>query len=151
MEKKATASPYMSPSLLTFNHLYKEYNMIYHDAAQKLNLSNSAFDILYSICELGDGCQQKDICAVNYLPKQTVHSSIRNLEKNGYVTLSPGKGRSMHINLTPRGRELLERTIYPVVAAENASFSNMSEAECQQLLTLHQKYIRALRAEINKL
>ena len=147
----SSVTPYMSSSLREYNRIYKEFNDLYHDAAQKLGLSNSAFDILYSICELGDGCLQKDICQASFIPKQTVHSSIRNLERDGYLTLSPGKGRSMHIFLTDSGKALVQRTIYPIVQMENEAFGKLSPEECAMMLKLDAKYICALRTELSKL
>lgn len=137
-------NPYISNPLKEFNRIYKKTNEIYHDIALRLGLSDSAFDILYSISELGDGCLQKDICNATYIPKQTIHSSIRQMEKSGYLTLSSGKGRSMHITLTDLGKSLLERTIYPVMQMEGEAFHCMTDEECQQMLALFGKYIQAL-------
>lgn len=137
-------TPYISNPLKEFNRIYKKTNEIYHDIALRLGLSDSAFDILYSISELGDGCLQKDICNATCIPKQTIHSSIRQMEKSGYLTLSSGKGRSMHITLTDLGKNLLERTIYPVMQMEGEAFHCMTDEECQQMLALFGKYIQAL-------
>ena len=137
-------NPYISNPLKEFNRIYKKTNEIYHDIALRLGLSDSAFDILYSISELGDGCLQKDICNATCIPKQTIHSSIRQMEKSGYLTLSSGKGRSMHITLTDIGKNLLERTIYPVMQMEGEAFHCMTDEECQQMLALFGKYIQAL-------
>lgn len=137
-------NPYISNPLKEFNRIYKKTNAIYHDIALRLGLSDSAFDILYSISELGDGCLQKDICNATCIPKQTIHSSIRQMEKSGYLTLSSGKGRSMHITLTDLGKNLLERTIYPVMQMEGEAFHCMTDEECQQMLALFGKYIQAL-------
>ena len=137
-------NPYISNPLKEFNRIYKKTNEIYHDIALRLGLSDSAFDILYSISELGDGCLQKDICNATCIPKQTIHSSIRQMEKSGYLTLSSGKGRSMHITLTDLGKNLLERTIYPVMQMEDEAFHCMTDEECQQMLALFGKYIQAL-------
>lgn len=137
-------NPYISNPLKEFNRIYKKANEIYHDIALRLGLSDSAFDILYSISELGDGCLQKDICNATCIPKQTIHSSIRQMEKSGYLTLSSGKGRSMHITLTDLGKRLLERTIYPVMQMEGEAFHCMTDEECQQMLALFGKYIQAL-------
>ena len=52
---------YMSRQLIEFNHIYKEFNDVYREAAAKVGLSLSGFDILYAICEMGDGCLQRDI------------------------------------------------------------------------------------------
>lgn len=137
-------NPYISNPLKEFNRIYKKTNEIYHDIALRLGLSDSAFDILYSISELGDGCLQKDICNATCIPKQTIHYSIRQMEKSGYLTLSSGKGRSMHITLTDLGKNLLERTIYPVMQMEGEAFHCMTDEECQQMLALFGKYIQAL-------
>lgn len=137
-------NPYISNPLKEFNRIYKKTNEIYHDIALRLGLSDSAFDILYSISELGDGCLQKDICNATCIPKQTIHSSIRQMEKSGYLTLSSVKGRSMHITLTDLGKNLLERTIYPVMQMEGEAFHCMTDEECQQMLALFGKYIQAL-------
>lgn len=136
--------PYINNPLKEFNRIYKKTNEIYHDIALRLGLSDSAFDILYSISELGDGCLQKDICNATCIPKQTIHSSIRQMETSGYLTLSSGKGRSMHITLTDLGKSLLERTIYPVMQMEGEAFHCMTDEECQQMLALFGKYIQAL-------
>ena len=61
-------NPYISNPLKEFNRIYKKTNEIYHDIALRLGLSDSAFDILYSISELGDGCLQKDICNATCIP-----------------------------------------------------------------------------------
>ena len=66
------------------------------------------------------------------------------METAGYLTLSSGKGRSMHINLTAAGQSLLENTIYPVMQMESEAFQCMSDKECRQMLALYRKYTLAL-------
>lgn len=105
----------MSPALSMFNHIYKEFNEIYHEVTLKMGLSDSAFDILYSIVDLGDGCSQSDICKYSCLSKQTVNSSIKKMASLNYLTFKPGKGRVMQIFLTDKGRQLLYKKIYPII------------------------------------
>lgn len=137
--------PSMGTYLAEFNRYYKELIEIYHDMALQTGLSDSAFDIFYYLCEYGDGCLQRDICASTCLPKQTIHSSIRNLEAEGYLTLARGKGRSMRISLTDAGRLLVQDTILPMVQLENEAFSCMTPDECRQMLALQNRYTAALR------
>lgn len=151
MKEQFSTIPYMSSNLREYNRIYKEVNDIYRDAAAKFGLSNSAFDILYTICEMGDGCLQRDVCNATFIPKQTVNSSIRKLEQSGYVTLSDGKGRSKHIHLTESGHTLLEETIFPIVKAENEAFTELSQEECELLLKLNSKYTVALREKFSRL
>ena len=134
---------YMSRQLIELNHIYKEFNDVYREAATKVGLSLSGFDILYAICEMGDGCLQRDISQMCCIPKQTVNSSLRKLEQDRYLIL--------HIHLTEKGQKLMEEKIYPVIEAENQAFSGMSKEECKKMLELYEKYNMELKANIQKL
>ena len=89
--------PELHPGMKEFNRIFKECNHIYHDIALKLKLSDSGFDILYILYTLGDGCLQKDICENTMLSKQTIHSSVQKLMRDGFLSLEAGRGRDMHI------------------------------------------------------
>ena len=134
--------PVISKPLLEFNKFYKELNDLYHETALNAGLSESSFDILYSVFELGDGCLQSDI---------QKNSSIHKLEKEGYIFFSDGKGRSKHINLTPTDKLLIQEKIYPIVKCENNSFSSLNKDEQKLLLSMCKKYIISLHNEFNKL
>ena len=140
-----------SKYLKEYNHIYKEANDIYHEIARKLQLSDSALDIFYTIFEMGDNCLQRDICKASCMPKQTVNSSIRKLQTDGYLTLSPGKGRSMHIHLTPSGQKLIQEKLVPLIRIENDAFEDMTVEECEQLIHLNAKYNQTLRSRLSNL
>ncbi len=133
-----------------FNRLYHQFTALYREIAVRMHLSDSAFLILYSLFELGEGCSQKDICTLVCLNKQTVHSSVRKLEKDGYLRFVPGAGRAVGIYLTDAGKKLMEKTILPVVAAENHAFETMSSEEQKALLRSTGDYIALLRENIEK-
>ena len=138
----------ISKYLKEYNHIYKEANDIYHEIARKLQLSDSALDIFYTIF---DNCLQRDICKASCMPKQTVNSSIRKLQTDGYLTLSPGKGRSMHIHLTPSGQKLIQEKLVPLIRIENDAFEDMTVEECEQLIHLNAKYNQTLRSRLSNL
>lgn len=142
---------WMSQELIRFNRIYKEVNDIYRDVANRLGLSESAFDILYGICEFGDGCLQRDICQSSCLPKQTVNSSIHKMEEQGYLIWVQGKGRSMHIHLTESGRTLMEEKIYPVIQCENEVLEKFSREDCEKLLELSEKHASHLKKRVANL
>ena len=137
--------PELHPGMKEFNRIFKECNHIYHDIALKLGLSDSGFDILYTLCEIGDGCLQKDICDATMLSKQTIHSSVQKLAKDGYLSLQPGKGRDLHIHLTSAGKALMEEKIAPAIQIENLAFTDMTDDEQEEFLRLNRKYIDSLR------
>ena len=134
-----------------FKRIYKEANEIYHEAARILHLSDSAFEIFYALFDMGDNCLQRDICKSSCLPKQTINSSIRKLQTDGYLTLSPGKGRSMHIHLTDSGKKLIQEKLLPLIQIENDTLASFSPEECEQLLRLNAKYNQTLRSRLSNL
>ena len=113
----------MHPGMREFNRIFKECNHIYHDIALKLKLSDSGFDILYILYTLGDGCLQKDICENTMLSKQTIHSSVQKLMRDGFLSMEAGRGRDMHIFLTPAGKAMLDEKIAPAIQIENLAFT----------------------------
>lgn len=130
---------------IQYNSLFKEMTDIYHNIALKLEISDSAFLILYAIVELGCGCTQKDIAQMYYMSKQTINSSIKNLEKSGYIALKQDKGNNKQIFLTTLGEKLAQEKIKPVIKIENDVFAQMSFDESQKLLKLTRKYTDLLK------
>lgn len=139
------------PSQQEFNRLYKEMDDLYHEAALSLGLSDSALMILYAVCELGEGCLQKDICAYSFLTKQTVHSAVRKLEQEGILRSESGKGREVHLFLTEQGRALAEKTVMPLSEAEYRALDALTAQEQAELIRLTQQYMAALRAQLQRL
>lgn len=128
-----------------YNSLFKEITDVYHDIALKLEMSESAMLILYAIVDLGDGCTQKDISQMYYMSKQTINTSIKNLEKSGYIEFKQDKGNNKQIYLTPSGKKFTEKKINPVINIENNIFADMSPEESNELLRLTKKYVDLLR------
>lgn len=134
-----------------FNLLYKEQSDLYHEAAVTMGLSDSALAILYTICELGNGYLQKDICEHCFLTKQTVHSSVRKLEREGYLSLNPGKGRDMHLSLTDAGLALAQKTVIPLAQAESLAMSALSPEDQAELIRLTEAYTAALKIHLQQI
>lgn len=124
-----------------FNRLYKELDDLYHEIALEYGMSDSIFTIFYDIGYLGEGCMQRDICNLSWVSKQTINSSIRKLEAEGYLYLRPGKGRDMHIFLTDAGKKLMEEKIIPVIKMEQEVLEEMPTEESDELLRLTKKYV----------
>ena len=134
------------PKQNELNRLNKAISEFYHDLCVQLGISESVFDIFYAISALGDGCCQKDICDYAFTRKQTIHSAIHKLEREGRLS----KGPEMHILLTPAGKQFIEEKIAPVIAMENEVLSQMLPNETDLLLSLTEKYLDCLRNQIRK-
>ena len=90
---KTPSKPYMSKIQMEFNHLYKELDDLYHEAALNTSLSDSAFDILYGIFMLGDGCLQRDH-AFQSRPSTPLSESWRMKDGSNWFPEKAGACRS---------------------------------------------------------
>ena len=68
--------------ILTYNQLLKECDTIYHTAAVNSGLSDCAFWILYTVQDTEHIYTQSEICDNSSLPRQTVNSALKKLEKD---------------------------------------------------------------------
>lgn len=111
----------------TLNRIYKRNDSIYASACQRMHLPESVFDVLYALC-ITDGLTQKEICDACFCSKQTIHSAVARLQKEGSLRAERGTGRTVRLFLTPEGRALADRTAAPVIEAERATLATLSDA-----------------------
>lgn len=135
------------------NHFYCEINELYHGLAINYGLSDSVLWILFTLNDERRPCTPKEIGEMCALSKQTVHSSLRSLEKDGYIsiTVSEENRKNRLAELTEKGMKLIDRTIAPIVDAELRAFSGLEDSEGRELLRLMGKYQMLLRQETDKL
>ena len=131
--------------LRRFNKFYREMDEFYHKTAMKCGISDSAFWILYAICECGEECTQKEIGAKFAVSKQTIHSAIRKLEQDGILYLKQGNGRDKYICLTQEGEKFVEKYIAPVISVENEVFMKLGEVKSKKMLEAAEEYLNLLR------
>lgn len=128
-----------------FNRVFNELNGLYHEAARRLEVSDSELDILYMLHSEGGSCPLPRLCRFAAGGRQTINSALRKLEKAGLVTLRPADGRSKTVWLTPAGREAVDRKIGPLKSLEARIFEEWTEQEQAEYLRLLQKYLEAFR------
>ena len=69
---------------LQFIRLYKEMDATYYQLAAAQELSPSEMDIYYTLCVLGDGCLQRDICNLALTSKQTINSALKKWRNRAF-------------------------------------------------------------------
>lgn len=134
-----------SEELKENNRIYREVDGMYHELCVKMGLSDSAFLILYSIVEMEGNCSQREIADRCCISRKTINSSVKNLEKEGFVTLESGAGRDKQIVLTKRGEQFVREKIFPIMEVEDNAFLEMEPDERRELLRLNAKYAEAFR------
>ena len=131
----------------------KEQDFIYHNAAVKFGLSDTAMWVLYNVYASKDEITQQELCRQCFFAKQTVNTAITSLSKSGYVALQaiPGTRNQKRILLTEQGRTLAETTIAPLIEAEERAYSALSRKELESYLEMTTRLTHALREETEKL
>lgn len=133
--------------LKRYSHLTSEIDSVYHEAALRCGLSDSAMRILYVICLYGHECRLSKIISLSAISKQTINSAIRKLEKEGILELEPegGRGGAKKAVLTEKGERIAEKTVRKIFQIENKVFSSWTEEEREQYFALTQRYLSAFK------
>lgn len=133
------------------NYLTSEMESFYHQASVKLGVSDSVSKILYTIYDMGENCLLSDVYKKTGISKQTVNSSIRNLEAQGILYLQQHTGRAKKIVLTEKGREYIQKTAARIYEAEIQAFDTWSEDEIDTYVRMLEKYADCLRQQVEKM
>lgn len=133
-----------SKALKRFNYLSAEIGAAYHEMSFRLGLSDSAMQILYTICDCGqDGvCPLQVICRQTGLPKQTVNSALRKLEAEGMLYLEQLGTKGKNVCLTDAGKILAKNTALRMIEAENEIWDSWRAEDVEAYLALTEKFLR---------
>ena len=119
------------------NRQFNECNALYHAAAQRCGLSDAAFWTLYALVT---SCEP-------------LNSAVAAMVKKGLLALCPGKGAHSGkiVTLTAEGRALAERTVVPVIAAEEKAIRAFGLASAEEMHRLAQRHLECLQREFEKI
>ena len=134
--------------LKQLNGMLCEIDSIYQSLLATKNVSDSEFVVMIAILSLGEGCLQKDIAETSYMSKKTINSTIKKLEKEGFIKLKAGKYPNMHIYLTPKGKEHIKENVIPIIEVEERVLNGISEDEFERLILGSAKYISIFKNQV---
>lgn len=141
---------YASREMKRFNHLIGETNAVYHEMALEFGLSDSAMNILYTICNSGDSCLLQEICRCSGISKQTINSAVRKLETEEIVYLERAGAKNKTVCLTEKGKQLAEKTVIRIIEEENAIFASWTKEDVEKYLGLTEKFLSEIRERFFK-
>ena len=137
--------------LRRFNHLIGEIDALYHEAALRFGLSDSAMRVLYTVCVEGGSCPIAEIIRQCGMSKQTLNSALRRLEEEGTIVLQADSGRRKRVCLTDSGKALSRETVYRLIEIENSIFEAWTQQERDGYISLTQRYLDALQKGLEEL
>ena len=131
----------------------KEVDDLYHMLALKFNLSDSAMWILCTMREANRELTQSEIAQEMSMSRQTVNSTIKNLEKQGYLRLEAVSGdrRNKILSFTEEGETFVKRTVDRVLSLEHQVFENLEVEEQEKITQILRKYTRFMREGAEKI
>lgn len=140
------------PLQATYYRTEKEWSSIYRKYATKKGVPESRFQIMYSVYVSGGGITQTGICDGWSAPLQTINSCLKQMEKEGVITLyvDSDNRRKKRVRLTPEGEKIAAELVEPIMQAENASFSALTPAEQAQLLELTKRQLTVLKKLVDE-
>lgn len=111
--------------------------------------SGAACRTLYALVTSCEPLTQNRIAADWGIPKQTLNSAVAAMVKKGLLALCPGKGAHSGkiVTLTAEGRALAERTVVPVIAAEEKAIRAFGLASAEEMHRLAQRHLECLQRE----
>ena len=140
-------------NLEALNQIYEMIDDIYDSYAASFHITDVELWVLYALSEHNGDYLQTDLCRNWYYSLQTIHTTIKNMEKKGLITLlcQQGNKKNKYIHLTKAGEKLVEEIIVPLTKAEKTAISTLTEEEQDLLLPLLQKQANALKTEVQKI
>ena len=131
-------SKHLSKKMLELNEIMKETDDLYRNLAKKFKMSDCMIWILYILREDDRSVTQSNMM---YMPKQTVNSSLKKMEAEGYIELlNINDKRSKQVCLTEKGVDLANNTVDIIISKENNALSKMDKEEQALFINLFKKY-----------
>lgn len=129
-----------------------EWDAAYEDYAKSVGLSYTSLCILNAIYET-DGCTQKQLCSLCFLPKQTVNAAVTGFYDKGWLRMQelPEDRRNKALHLTELGRSEAGSILQNLQECDRIAMSSLTEGEQEQLLSLTRRYMSACISAMKKL
>ena len=145
----------MERNILQFNrrvnYLITQTDMVYHEIARRLGLSDSELMVLYVLTDAGGTCPLSAIYGKTGLSKQTISSALRKLEADRHISLHMADGKRKIVCLTSAGEAFAAKTAGWMLSAENEIYASWPKEDLDAYLRLTEKYLAELREKIKEL
>lgn len=133
------------------NSIIERTDYLYEKWAKQHGINSYVMQVMYIIYATGIN-KQKDIVGKYGMPKQTVNTVITDLQKKGYIRLTPDENdkRSKIIILTDEGRRYAENIVNPLLNCEKEVLAQMGEERVEMLISTMNQYAELLEQKMRK-
>ena len=132
-----------------FWDINQEINSVYEEYARSVGLSYTSLFTLHIIAWT-ENCTQKYIAEQMFLPKQTIHSVVTAICRQGLVEYREVSEDRRHktLHLTEKGREYAGRILSRMEDAEVCGIAQFSREERSLFLQMMRRYTNAFSAAL---
>lgn len=129
-----------------------EWDAAYEDYAKSVGLNYSSLCILSEIYK-SDGCTQKQLCSLCFLPKQTVNAAVTGFYNKGWLMMRelPEDRRNKTLHLTELGKREAEHILQNLQECDRIAISALTADEQAQLISLTRRYMSACVSAMKRL
>lgn len=129
---------------------YTSFNAIsnlYAMWAKEKGISYHTLFTLYALYHSDAGCGQRSICDEWLIPKQTLNSILKALEKDGYLTyrVCPEDRRNKIVMLSKAGMEYAGPILEELYQLEVFVLGKMDESLTRQMIDCNNQYFKNLK------
>lgn len=144
MEQWDTAIKSITAVTNRMNYLYAKW--------AKQQSSNRYIGMILYMLQVAGVQTQKEIADIYGMPKQTVHSIITELHKQGYIRLIPDEKdkRSKKIQLTEEGIRYADSIVRPLLHCEMRVLAKMGAERVAMLIDTMTEYADLLEEELQQ-
>lgn len=130
-----------------FGRALYHVDSFYDEFAKKSNVSSALLWVLYALND-GNSHTQIEISNDWELPKTTVNTVIKEIQKNGYVDLIPIKGRrrEMSIVLTESGKNYADSILSDLYKKEAEVYKTLRSEE-YEVVDLLERIAKKLKGD----
>ncbi len=134
-----------------FNNIIGMINSAYHEAALKMNITDSMLDILYVFDNHNGSCYQSALYKESGQTKSTINSAVKKMEKEGYLTISAGPGKNTCVALTEKGQALMRQTVCRMIQFESEIYESWSPEDQETFIRLNKDFAEKISVKVKLL
>jgi len=125
-----------------------EIDSLYRDCAVHMGMSDTAMRVLYIIKMYDGSCLLSEIVRLSGISKQTIHSAVKKLEKDGILLIENYNGRKKIVSFSKKGEELVMQTVDKLIEIENEILSLYTPEELHLFFDMTNRYMMELKKRV---
>lgn len=123
---------------------------LYAAAARRRGLSFHTLITLYALDQDG-GSTQSQLARTWMIPKQTLNTVVKELERQGYVSLRTGKDQKEKlVFFTPEGRAFAADSLRELYAMEDRAVAAVGRERFREMVEANRAFTEAFAREVSR-